>query len=70
MEASNIFQISNEDIIGKPLINFLKKDLIILESLKSEALPKEEHYAGNNKCNIISKPIIANNELVGQLLRN
>ena len=71
MEASNIFQISNEDIIGKSINQFFeKKDLIILESLKkAKPYQKEEHYAGNNKyVNIISKPIICNNEVVGAIV--
>ena len=71
MEASNIFQISNEDIIGKSINQFFeKKDLIILESLnKAKHYQKEEHYAGNNKyVNIISKPIICNNEVVGAIV--
>ena len=71
MEASNIFQISNEDIIGKSINQFFeKKDLIILESLKkAKPYQKEEHYAGNNKyVNIISKPIICNNEIVGAIV--
>lgn len=71
VEASNIFQISNEDIIGKSINQFFeKKDLIILESLKkAKPYQKEEHYAGNNKyVNIISKPIICNNEVVGAIV--
>jgi len=70
-EASNIFQISNEDIIGKPISQFFKKkDLVILETLKkAKPYQKKEHYAGNDKyVDIISKPIIANNEVVGAIV--
>jgi transcriptional regulator with PAS, ATPase and Fis domain len=70
-EASNIFQIPNEDIIGNPINQFFKKeDLIILETLKkAKPYQKKEHYAGNGKyVDIISKPIIANNEIVGAIV--
>ncbi|MDN0188987.1 PAS domain-containing protein [Staphylococcus arlettae] len=44
MEASNIFQISNEDIIGKSINQFFeKKDLIILESLKKRSPTKKKN---------------------------
>ncbi|MBF7025177.1 sigma-54 interaction domain-containing protein [Staphylococcus kloosii] len=70
-EASNIFQIPKEEIIGKPINQFFKKkDLIILQSLKkAKPYKKKEHFAGNEKyVDIISKPIIVNNEVVGAIV--
>src|SRR5699024_866201 len=59
-------------IIGKTISQFFKKnDLVILETLKkAKHYQKKIHYAGNDKyVDIISKPIIATNEVVGAIVR-